>query len=115
MKLRLSILFILCMGLFLYAQVRPDTDHDISLQEARDLIQNHQLIEGKDVRISEFFGRDAIQKILDQYDCVGIRIYYGQESDGTPVLVLMGVESQGKDLEMGPRLEKGLPCPPYCP
>jgi hypothetical protein len=45
---------------------------------------------------------------------VGIRIYYAAQDDGTPELVIVGVDENGKDLEEGVILERNLPCPPYC-
>lgn len=89
-------------------------NHSISLAEAERLISNHRqtLLPG-DVR-SEMFGREAIARILDQKDCAGLRIHYARRDDGTPVLVLIGVDRYGVDITSGEIVEHGFLCPPMC-
>jgi hypothetical protein len=68
--------------------------------------------------ISQFFGRELLEKILQQPDCVGLRFYYANskpasgwhrfinrcfpKSEGEVHLIITGVNPYGKDQ---------LPCP----
>lgn len=45
---------------------------------------------------------------------MGIRIYYAAQEDGTPEIVIVGVNEEGLDLTNGLILERSWPCPPYC-
>jgi len=89
-------------------------DHDIMLGDAAALTRNFRERAGKDAIKGGFFGQAALQQLLDQEGVVGIRYYYGQENDGRPVLVLVGVDATGNDLIEGFILERSVPCPPYC-
>jgi hypothetical protein len=44
-----------------------------------------------------------------------LRIYQGRAADGTPALVLVGVDAKGNDMTQGTVLEYSFPCPPFCP
>ncbi len=91
-----------------------DEDHSITLAAASELTKNYRdAKESSDIR-GGFFGKEAIQRILDQEGCVGIRIYYGQEEDGTPRLVVVGVEENEDDLVEGELAQASIPCPPNC-
>jgi hypothetical protein len=71
-----------------------------------------------------YFGRKAIEELLGQPDCVGIRIYGGADESGKFSPVLFGVTEDGRDIngaglskELKPSvivLEMAAPCPPYC-
>ncbi len=89
-------------------------DHSITLDEATNLTRNYRNKARKDAIRAGFFGKEILQKILDQKNCVGIRIYYGEANDGKSQLVLVGSDAQEKDLTGGVLAEKMLPCPPYC-
>lgn len=89
-------------------------DHSITLDEARKLTRDFRNNSDKQVVKAHFFGKDILQKILDQKNCVGIRHYQGQNNDSTSVLVLVGVNASGEDMTIGPIAELGRPCPPYC-
>ena len=71
-----------------------------------------------------YFGKEAIERLLNQEGAVGLRIYGGINPDGEFTPVLMGVPADGNDIN-GIGLEKALgdsviilemavPCPPYC-
>lgn len=60
-----------------------------------------------------FYGRNHIEAILAQPDCKGLRIYFGEETDGSRVLVLAGADSAENDL-MNVVVEVGVRCPPTC-
>lgn len=89
-------------------------NHNISLIEASELTANFR--NGKPVGtiIGQFFGKTAIQNILDQQDCVGIRIYYAQDDNNIPKLVLVGVKANQDDIHNGLIAEFGKPCPQMC-
>lgn len=89
-------------------------DHSISLEDASKLTANYQKNAGANDRKAGFFGKSAIHSILDQDDCVGIRIYFGQDEDGVPELVLVGAKADMDDIVNGVIAEKMIPCPPNC-
>ncbi len=60
------------------------------------------------------FHKDQVLALLNQEGCVGLRIYFGREPDGTPGLVLAGIDATDSDLAQGTLLEVGYPCPPFC-
>jgi hypothetical protein len=85
---------------------------EIDLKVAAEWTQNHRHHNPEEV-ISQFFGREILQKILDQPDCVGIRFYYGnskplsgwqrfmkksfRKPSGEPHLIITGVTKEGTD------------------
>lgn len=89
-------------------------EHQITLDEAIKLIQNYKNKQSGNEIKAHYFGKDALVKLLEQDGCVGIRIYYAAQDDGTPELILVGVNENGKDLTSGVILERNWPCPPYC-
>jgi hypothetical protein len=88
--------------------------HEIALDEAVKHVQRHR----KDPKPYKLHGgsfdRGIIDKILAQPGCVGLRFYYGQNEDSTPSLVLVGVDSSGKDMTKGTIAERQSDCPPFC-
>jgi hypothetical protein len=95
-------------------QVSADADHAIDLQTAILYLTSFQHSSNADTVRGEAFGRDALLKLLNQPGCVGMRIYFGTKDDGQRVLVLVGVDVEGKDMYLGELDEKGFPCPPIC-
>jgi len=89
-------------------------NHFITLEQATLLVKNFQNSVPEGSIVGEYFGRDAIFSILNQERCVGLRIYYGRNDDGTPVFVLVGVDGSGGDMKSGVLAELGYPCPPFC-
>ena len=85
----------------------------ISLQEAQNLTFNHQK-NNPNSTIATFIGKNLIHKILDQKECMGIRIYYGQENDGEKRLVLVGAKADENDITEGVIADRGGNCPPFC-
>ena len=55
------------------------------------------------------FGREKILEVLDQIDCVGLKIYHGLE-DGKKTLVLVGVNDEGDDIVSGLKIDKSIAC-----
>lgn len=65
--------------------------------------------------LAHFYGKNKLMEILQQTDCVGIRIYFGIEPDGTESLVLVGANANGEDLYNGVIIDRAYRCPIYCP
>jgi hypothetical protein len=47
--------------------------------------------------ISQFFGKEILEKILSQEGCLGIRFYYALDNDGKKHLIITGAMSDGTD------------------
>lgn len=88
-------------------------DHDIPLATAAEWTKNYRTANPNTV-IAHFFGKDAINTILSQQGCVGIRIYYAVDDNGVNHLILVGADSSGNDLYQGALAERSLCCPVYC-
>ena len=86
----------------------------VTLTEAAEWTANFRQTITPGETIGHFFGKDILNAILNQPNCVGIRTYYGQETDGTKNLVLTGVLENGDDMENGVLAERALACPPHC-
>jgi hypothetical protein len=96
--------------------IDPDTGSIISQQRAQDLVRAF------DVRfpgqiVSSFIGANNVKEILNQEDCIGIRIYNGYNDTTNKIsLVLVGVNSKGGDiLDDGIIYDDMSVCPPVCP
>ncbi len=77
----------------------------ISLDEARTMIgryrKKYATKEGSSEpsnRIFCFMGRENIEKLLAQEDCVGIRTYFAEAEDGMIDIVLVGADRKGNDI-----------------
>jgi hypothetical protein len=93
--------------------------HEVSLAEAKQYIQTYRksLLSHKtqtDQIKGGAFERGAIEKILAQPGCAQLRIYFGQNEDGKRNLVLVGVDTTGKDMTKACIMERIAPCPPWC-
>jgi hypothetical protein len=95
-------------------QYSGQENHVISVDQALKYIQNFKNFPKAPMIKGAYFGRSIFDKILAQPGCVGIRYYYAQKDDGTPTLVLVGIDGGGNDLTGGPVGEESFPCPPYC-
>ncbi len=89
-------------------------NHDITLAEAAALTLNYRNANPPGTTIAHFFGMDAINSILAQPGCVGIRIYYGQELNGEKKIVLCGVDAAENDMYNGDLAQHALTCPAIC-
>ena len=89
-------------------------NHSITLTEASNLTKNYREKAETGAIVGAYFGKSTFLKILDQEGCVGIRYYFGQKDDGTPEMILVGVDANGNDLEKGEIAERQYPCPPNC-
>ncbi len=98
-------------------------DHTISLAAAQQMMAAFR-DENPDETYGWYFGKEAIERLLNQEGAVGLRIYGGINPDGEFTPVLMAVPADGNDINgiglekaLGDSviiLEMALPCPPYC-
>lgn len=94
--------------------------HAIPLDEARVLTLRLQNNAPPGAVVAGFFGKDALLNILSNDKVVGIRCYFAQKDlDKLPVhkaacVVIVGVDSAGRDHTEGVILENWVPCPPHC-
>ncbi len=90
----------------------PPRDHHITLAQAAALTRRHR--EAKPFpEKSGAFHKDQVLQLLAQEGCVGLRIHYGRNADGSPALILTGMDANDSDLT-GEILEQHYPCPPFC-
>lgn len=91
-------------------------NNSISFEEGGELTKAYRdKIKTGDV-IGVFYSKDSIQALLDQPDSVGIRAYFGTETDGQNCLVIVGVDKDendqiDKDFKC---VDGGSMCPPNC-
>lgn len=96
-------------------EVNKNSGEDISLQEAENYTKSYQRDYPNDFK-SFFVGINNLNLILEQPDCIGLRIYNGySENEKVKNLVLVGVGSDGEDLTNGVILERLITCPRWCP
>ncbi len=88
-------------------------DHNIPLTTAAAWTKNYRDANPSQVK-GHYFGKEAIADILDQADCVGIRIYYALDDTGKKQLVVVGVKSDENDLYNGLLADRSIQCPPNC-
>lgn len=86
----------------------------ISLAEGAAMTANYRNSDGAFGAKAHFIGKDIINNILAQAGCVGIRVYYGLDSNGNKELVFVGVTADQNDMTSGIVAERIKPCPPYC-
>lgn len=96
------------------AQFKGDGNHVVTLDVAARYVQNFRNNPVAPAIKGGYFGRNIFDKILAQPGAFGIRYYYAAKDDGSPTLVLVGVDSAGNDIVQGVIGEVTLPCPPFC-
>lgn len=84
----------------------------INLQTAAAWTANYRQT-GAVIR-AHFFGRDILEDILEQDGCMGIRIYYALDDNGTRQLILVGANADEGDMYEGVVADIGGLCPPNC-
>jgi hypothetical protein len=88
-------------------------DHSITLAEASAWTKTYRTANPQAIK-GHFFGKTAIQAILNQADCVGMRLYYAIDDKGQKQIIVVGVDANENDLYNGLLAERSRPCPPYC-
>jgi hypothetical protein len=89
-------------------------DHSISLAEAAKMTKAHRAAAQPGDVNAHYVGREAVEALLTQPGCVGIRWYHARHPKGHHTLVAVGVDKTGNDLHNGRLCEEILPCPPWC-
>jgi hypothetical protein len=88
-------------------------NHDFPLDTAAAWTKNYRNANLGATK-GHFFGKDAIDAILGQANCVGIRIYYALDENAKKHLIVVGVQPDGNDLVNGLLAERSIDCPPTC-
>jgi hypothetical protein len=95
-------------------ELDENTGGEITLAEAQKYVSAFRTKYPNEVK-AFFIGKTCVKKILDQKDCIGVRIYNGYDSDADRLnLVMVGVDDQGKDMTNGVIMDKMKPCPVGC-
>ncbi len=85
----------------------------ITPAEAATLTSNYRSKRAAGVVLGGFFGKNHINKLLAQEGCMGIRVYHGESADGTPEIILVGVDANENDI-LTLVIENSVKCPPFC-
>ena len=94
--------------------INPNSGSEISLQEAQALVTHFRSKFPKEIKAA-FVGIETLNLILNQNDCIGVRIYNGYDTDlGRMAPVLVGVDAAGKDMTNGVIIDRMAPCPTDC-
>lgn len=101
----------------------PDDGQRISKADAKNLITDYKT-KNPDQVWAQFYGSNKLNEILNQNECIGIRIYVTTNAAGKNQLVLVGAKKDGNNVWPkvdtpdsnvgGMILEFGSPCPPIC-
>ena len=96
------------------ATLTGEENHSITIAEAKNFVQNYRKDNDENTMKGGYFSGDIYERILDQEGCVGITCYFASKPNGTPTIVLVGVNSKGDDMVSGIIGQNIIPCPPYC-
>ena len=89
-------------------------DHSITLREGAGLTKAYRMTVSSNDVIAHYFGKNALKNAMDQPGCVGVRLYYGKHEDGSPAIVVVGVDNKGNDMTSGLICQRTSVCPPWC-
>jgi hypothetical protein len=90
-------------------------NHDITLAAAAVMTKRYRdSLPSAGGIIGHYIGKATIQNILDQNECVGIRVYHALDADNVKQLVITGVKSDQNDLYTGILAENTVLCPNLC-
>jgi hypothetical protein len=89
-------------------------NHDLPLATAASWTKNYRDASAAGVIKAHYFGKAAIQALLNQEECVGLRIYYALDENGAKQLIIVGVKANEDDLYNGVILDRSYPCPSLC-
>jgi hypothetical protein len=86
----------------------------ITLEEGAVMTANYRNTIQPGEVIGLFFGKEKIEKILEQPGCVGIRYYFAINDLGEKTLVLVGTDADQNDIVDGLIGDHAFPCPNIC-
>ena len=92
----------------------PARDHRIPLDHAAELTRRFRASATKGEILASTFHAMQVLELLQQTDCVALRIYHGREESGASTLVLVGVDDADQDMAKGMILQYPYKCPPIC-
>lgn len=94
----------------------PTRDHRITRVEAAGLIGNFHAQAGAGAHRASAFNRSAFEQLLGQTGAAGIRIYLARHDDGSPTMVMVAVDVEGKDMDstQSVYIQNSTDCPPLC-
>lgn len=93
--------------------IDPSSGAEITLEEAQRLIESFQAKFPGEIKAS-FVGIETLNLILQQEDVIGVRIYYGYDTDTKQISpVLVGVDNNGKDMT-AVLVDRTVNCPDEC-
>lgn len=95
-------------------QFTGNENQSVTLDQAVKYVQSYTMSPTAPTIKGGYIAKVGLEKILSQAGCVGVRYYYSKKDDGSPSLVLVGVDYNGTDLTAGPMYDNIFPCPPYC-
>ncbi len=87
-------------------------DQEISLSEGSNMTSAFRTANPTAIK-AEYFGQKIIKLILDQEECVGIRVYNGLDASGAQSNVIVGVDVDGNDIVNGVLGDRSIKSPPY--
>lgn len=91
-----------------------NTGETITLTEAKEYVSEFAKQYPGEVK-SFFVGKNHVKSILNQEDCIGLRVYNGYDLTETRMnQVFIGVGSDESDMK-GLIVNRSLVCPPVCP
>lgn len=90
-------------------------DHEISFEDAAVLTKRFRDNNSGEYK-GGYFSKKAIQKLLNQDNCVGIKIYFAENNSNDLGMVVVGVTSEENDQIGGQNacMDRCLPCPDRC-
>lgn len=85
----------------------------ITSTEGGDLTKNYRDSAPSGCKLAHFLGKDKLQDLLDVEGSMGIRFYYGINSEGKQQLVAVAADANENDI-MSLILDAAIPCPSRC-
>jgi hypothetical protein len=86
----------------------------VSLEEAAIWTANFRNSIQPGETIAHFIGKNKLMRLLEQENCVGVRIYYGLDENDEQNLVFVGADENENDLVNGVIVEYTPKCPQKC-
>jgi hypothetical protein len=89
-------------------------DQQISLSTAAEMTKRYRDSVAAGTVLGHYIAKGILESILAQGGCVGIRAYRAIDENGSPTLVVTGVDANEDDLYNGTLADKTFSCPPRC-
>jgi hypothetical protein len=86
----------------------------ITLEEGAAMTASYRSSVQPGTVTGQFVGKEKLIQILNQPNCVGIRMYYGLDEFNENSIVAVGVDSNENDITNGHIIDRFIKCPPRC-